>query len=134
VNISTPIRIAVGILVNARGEWLFGLRAPGAWEGHWELPGGKIEPGESAQDAVIRELHEELGVRVTGTLVFMHGAVVPDAHPERPVHADYFMIQIDQDLDLQALVHDELVWASPTNAPAPRTPGTDVVLRLWLVP
>lgn len=32
---------------------------------HWEMPGGKIEPGEDAETAAIRELREEIGVEVT---------------------------------------------------------------------
>ncbi|MDR0233666.1 MAG: Nudix family hydrolase [Zoogloeaceae bacterium] len=36
-----------------------------AYAGYWEFPGGKIEPGEDVKTALIREIHEELGIRVT---------------------------------------------------------------------
>lgn len=37
---------------------------PAAAAGRWELPGGKVEPGEAAGDAVVREVGEELGCRI----------------------------------------------------------------------
>jgi 8-oxo-dGTP diphosphatase len=46
-------------------ELLIAQRPPGKWQaGRWEFPGGKVEPGEADEDAVRRELQEELGVKV----------------------------------------------------------------------
>ena len=57
--------VAVGILRRDNGDVLFAQRPPGKpYAGYWEFPGGKIEPGESAKDALARELHEELGVAI----------------------------------------------------------------------
>lgn len=59
------ISVACGVLLNARGEVLLAQRPQGKIAaGYWELPGGKIEPGETAAAALARELHEELGVTV----------------------------------------------------------------------
>ncbi len=59
------VAVAAGCLINPRGEVLICQRPLGKIAaGKWEFPGGKIEPGESARSALIRELREELGVEV----------------------------------------------------------------------
>jgi len=58
--------VAVGVLVQADGRFLLAQRPAGKpYEGYWEFPGGKLEPGESVEAALARELHEELGLDVT---------------------------------------------------------------------
>jgi 8-oxo-dGTP diphosphatase len=53
-------------LLDADNRVLIGQRPPGkAMAGLWEFPGGKVEPGETPEDAIIREIAEELGVIVT---------------------------------------------------------------------
>ncbi|EPR42674.1 NUDIX hydrolase [Desulfovibrio sp. X2] len=57
------IDVAAGILWQD-GRFLAVRRPPGtSMAGYWEFPGGKVEPGESAERALVRELDEELGVR-----------------------------------------------------------------------
>ncbi len=64
------IEVAAAVIHDAAGRFLLAQRPPGkAFEGYWEFPGGKVEPGESAADAMCRELHEELGIQVDGDAV-----------------------------------------------------------------
>jgi len=59
------IDVAAGILARPDGQILLACRPEGKpWPGWWELPGGKIEPGETVLQALARELHEEIGIRV----------------------------------------------------------------------
>jgi 8-oxo-dGTP diphosphatase len=56
--------VAACALVDADGRVLIAERPAGkALAGLWEFPGGKVEPGESPEEALIRELGEELGIR-----------------------------------------------------------------------
>jgi 8-oxo-dGTP diphosphatase len=74
----TVVRVVAAALYDAHGRVLIAERPPGKhMAGRWEFPGGKIEPGESEQQALTRELHEELGVEVTM------------AHPEITLTHDY---------------------------------------------
>jgi 8-oxo-dGTP diphosphatase len=55
--------VAACALVDADGRVLIAQRPPGKpMAGLWEFPGGKIEPGETPEETLVRELHEELGI------------------------------------------------------------------------
>lgn len=57
--------VAVGILIRPDGALLLSTRPAGkAYAGYWEFPGGKIEAGESVEQALRRELIEELGITI----------------------------------------------------------------------
>jgi len=59
------IHVVAGVLIAPDGRVLLAQRPPGkAFAGRWEFPGGKVDPGESAQAALLRELEEELGIAV----------------------------------------------------------------------
>lgn len=70
------IRVAAGLILDNRGRILLGQRPEGkAWAGWWEFPGGKIEAGETVEQALIRELEEELGIQATQVypwVVYVH--------------------------------------------------------------
>lgn len=64
-----PVDVAVGVLIDADGNFLLTSRPPGkVYAGYWEFPGGKVEAGESIETALRRELHEELGITIGSAL------------------------------------------------------------------
>lgn len=79
-----PLHVAAAVIVRADGAVLLAQRPSGKpWAGYWEFPGGKLEPGESASEALARELDEELGIRVrraapwlTQTFTYPHATVL----------------------------------------------------------
>jgi len=59
------VHVVAGVLTDARGRILLARRTAGRdLAGAWEFPGGKLESGETAFQALDRELHEELGIRI----------------------------------------------------------------------
>jgi 8-oxo-dGTP diphosphatase len=59
------VEVSAAVLQRPDGTFLLAQRpADKIWAGYWEFPGGKVESGESAHDALVRELHEELGITV----------------------------------------------------------------------
>jgi 8-oxo-dGTP diphosphatase len=82
--------VAACALLNESGEVLIAKRPPGRpLAGLWEFPGGKIEQGEGPEEALIRELKEELGIEIAKAdlepLTFASHAY-PDFHLLMPVY------------------------------------------------
>lgn len=60
------VDVAVGVLIRSDGAFLLTTRPEAkAYAGYWEFPGGKVEPGETIEQALRRELQEEIGVTIT---------------------------------------------------------------------
>ena len=72
----------------------------------WEFVGGKVEPGESGQEALFRECREELGVDISVGDVFMD---VVHEYPDLPVHLTVYHASIISGVP-QKLEHNDLRW------------------------
>lgn len=59
------VDVAVGVLIRPNGDFLLTSRPLGkVYEGYWEFPGGKLEAGETVEQALRRELQEEIGITI----------------------------------------------------------------------
>lgn len=120
------IRVVAAVLVRD-GRVLAARRAAHKREGGlWELPGGKVEPGESDADALVRELREELGVEVR--------VCVPVAeHEHTYAHGVIRLVALRCALvkgEPRALDHDELRWLGGDELDAVPWAPADVALLM----
>ena len=90
---SKTIEVSAGLIFR-NGKLLITQRyADSHLGGLWEFPGGKREPGETFEECLKRELHEELGVNVrVGELI----EELSHTYPERTVFLKFFVCQLEQ--------------------------------------
>jgi len=82
--------VAAGILCDSKGRILIAERlGDGPFHGLWEFPGGKIAHGETATQALSRELAEELGIEVTEYSSFMN---LRHEYDDRVVSIEFFLV------------------------------------------
>lgn len=79
----------------------------------WEYVGGKVEPGETKQEALIRECREELGVTISVGDDFMD---VVHEYPDITVHLTLFHAKITEGT-IQLLEHYAVAWIKPDEIP-----------------
>ena len=84
------VNVAAGILCDSVGRVLIAERLGDvAFHGMWEFPGGKIFPGETASEALSRELAEELGIEVTECSLLMN---LRHEYEDRTVTIEFFVV------------------------------------------
>ena len=79
----------------------------------WEFVGGKIEPGETGEEALIRECREELAVTVSVGAVFMD---VTHEYPDLTVHLTLYHASVADGVP-QKLEHNDIRWITPQQIP-----------------
>jgi 8-oxo-dGTP diphosphatase len=86
-----PLQVAVGVVKNAAGQILISLRDRSLHQGGlWEFPGGKIEPLETAEQALSRELKEELDITVENASPLI---TIEHQYPDLAVQLHVFLVE-----------------------------------------
>ena len=119
-----PIEVAAGLIFRS-GKILIAQRHAGAHLGGlWEFPGGKLETGETFEQSLARELHEELGVEVFVDRLF---ETVTHAYPEKTVHLKFFLCRLARG-EPQPLGCAALRWVSRSELDHHTFPAADAGL------
>ncbi len=117
------IDVSCALVLNDLEQVLAVRRGPAqSMPGCWELPGGKLEPGESAADSLVRELREELGITVT-----VQAALPPveHAYPAFSIRLHPFVVRISDGTPVLT-EHDALRWLHPADFPGLDWAAADV--------
>ena len=132
MNGASLLRVAVAVLIRRDGKVLLAQRLPGTpYPGYWEFPGGKLEPGESAAQALARELSEELGIDVMRAAPWLvRRYVYPHAH----VELNFFRV-FDWQGEPRGRDGQALAWQTPGAFDvAPLLPANTALLRALTLP
>ncbi len=122
------VQVAVGVLLQGDGAFLLTSRPPGkVYAGYWEFPGGKLEAGETVQQALARELHEEIGIAIEDCALWKVERV---DYPHALVQLNFCRVTRWRG-ELQMREGQSFAWQQLPVTVTPVLPGTLPVLR-WL--
>ncbi|MFY7942876.1 MAG: NUDIX domain-containing protein [Burkholderiaceae bacterium] len=123
-----PVEVAVGVLIDREGQFLLTSRPQGkVYEGYWEFPGGKLEAGETVEQALRRELQEELGITIACATLWKV-EVMDYPHARVRLH---FCKVFEWSGELQMREQQSMAWQQLPVEVTPVLPGTVPVLQ-WL--
>ena len=97
----------VAAIINKDNKVFATQRGYGDFKDGWEFPGGKVEPGESPEEAIVREIKEELGadIKVTGFLT-----TVEHDYPTFHLFMDCFWAELIDGTEMILLEHEAAKW------------------------
>jgi 8-oxo-dGTP diphosphatase len=131
-EVTPVVEVAAAVILRADGAFLLAQRPPGkVYAGWWEFPGGKIEPGEPAETALARELHEELGIELRTAYPWLTRVYV---YPHATVRLHFFRV-LGWDGEPHPKEGQGFAW-QPLDAPmaAPMLPANAPVLAALALP
>ncbi len=116
------LKVAVGVLINSDQKILVALRSVSQEHGNlWEFPGGKIESGENAYEALCRELLEEIGISVLEAEPLIK---LKHSYPSYEVELDTWRV-IRYEGKPQGLESQPLAWVSLSELKELKLPGAN---------
>ncbi|MBS1141426.1 MAG: hydrolase:Thiamine monophosphate synthase [Proteobacteria bacterium] len=131
------VEVAAAVMLRTDGhEFLLAQRPEGkVYAGYWEFPGGKVEPGETVRQALIRELQEELGITVTECSPWLTRQFT---YPHANVRLNFWRVtDWDGEIGITApLEHSAVEWQATGQAAsvAPILPANDPILKALSLP
>jgi 8-oxo-dGTP diphosphatase len=122
----TLVQVAVGVLVREDGSFLLTSRPEGkAYAGYWEFPGGKLELGETVEQALRRELQEEIGITIDNCALWKIERI---DYPHAMVELNFCKVT-QWTGELQMLESQSHAWQQLPVLVTPVLPGTVPVLQ-----
>jgi 8-oxo-dGTP diphosphatase len=122
------VDVAVGVLLAPNGDFLLTSRPAGkVYAGYWEFPGGKLEAGESVEQALRRELLEEIGIEIDAVEPWKTEVI---DYPHALVRLNFCKVRSWRGA-LEMREAQTYVWSTLPVAATPVLPGTLPVLD-WL--
>lgn len=120
------VQVAVGVLIRADDDAFLLTSRPGgkAYAGYWEFPGGKLEAGETVEQALRRELQEEIGVTIQDCTVWKTERI---DYPHALVQLNFCKVT-QWTGELQMLESQSFAWQQLPVTVKPVLPGTLPVL------
>lgn len=126
------VDVAAAVILRPDGSYLLGQRPEGTpYAGWWEFPGGKVEPGESVRDALVRELQEELEITVTRAYPWLTRQF---DYPHALVRLHFFQVEAWSGT-VRDHQHSALAWQAPDQAVVePMLPANAPILKALRLP
>jgi 8-oxo-dGTP diphosphatase len=120
------VQVAVGVLVRQDGSFLLTSRPEGkAYAGYWEFPGGKLESDETVEQALRRELQEEIGITIQDCTLWKTERI---DYPHALVQLNFCKVT-QWTGELQMLESQTFAWQQLPVMVTPVLPGTVPVLQ-----
>jgi len=117
-----PVHVVAGVILDPRGRILLARRTAGRdLAGLWEFPGGKVDAGETPEQALARELHEELGIRIQASTPLI---AVPQAYRNKRIILDVRRIGAWSG-SAAGREHQALAWVPPAKLASYPMPPAD---------